>query len=304
MLCNNCLKYDKLHDVIPYKEYLTFLMQMVNTSFSTNPFDPQYQRIIDGNNLQSKMDIFFGHLKADKEQLKTEHIETIHKILDNFVETIQRRINTLKDSIIASYLTKLDQIMSQESLRNRAYKNRAAKLILTNLKNDYSLFNSSLIKLHEGKYESIFSKEHCIQIFTRLKSQLENLINQQLDTISGKMDDFQKIFTDFDAKEKRKIDKAFQNLKITNILAGAQHLKPTVALDSLASPKTSKSTQQMQNTARALKTETSETTANKYGKYFFSGDTFHAFLNKNSMPPIQVARKQTEGLTSPKQTAQ
>ncbi len=60
--------------------------------------------------------------------------------------------------------------MSQDSLRNELFKERAAHLVLKDMESvdNYAQLNADLIKLHEGRFELFFSKEKILKIFEEI----------------------------------------------------------------------------------------------------------------------------------------
>ena len=107
-----------------------------------------------------------------------------------------------KNSILNMYEKMSSGIFSQQSLQDKDFKDKAARITMKSLAGEnYIYANSCIRKLHQGTFELSYGKSKVIDIFQSISKKIEEFIEKTESLVNTQISDFKEVFKTFEKKE-------------------------------------------------------------------------------------------------------
>ncbi|EAR83693.1 hypothetical protein TTHERM_00827100 (macronuclear) [Tetrahymena thermophila SB210] len=209
LFCNSCFGKEKDFDVSnqdSFKkqnqliEFKTFLKNLYTycTLEDNDPdrFSSEYTQCLDGAKQQEKLKLYMQSVSQIKNDLKKEFTRDFISKIEEFQKEIVLQVEKVKQTFLTFFEEQIDLLFSRETLAIKQFKERGCKMILSAAKSagastsiqeeivSFENLQQSINRMHAGKVELSYAKEHSLKVFKSLLQEFEKKItNESLEVI-------------------------------------------------------------------------------------------------------------------------
>ncbi|KAL4474189.1 hypothetical protein ABPG72_001728 [Tetrahymena utriculariae] len=209
LFCNSCYSKEKDFDANNQEsfkkqnqliEFKTFLKNLY-TYCTLEENDPdrlssEYIQCIDGAKQQEKLKLYMQSVGQIKNDLKKEFTRDFITKIEDFQREIVLQAEKVKQTFLTFFEEQIDLLFSRETLAIKQFKERGCKMILSAAKSagastssqeevvSFENLQQAINRMHAGKVELSYAKEHSLKVFKSLLQEFEKKItNESLEII-------------------------------------------------------------------------------------------------------------------------